>query len=157
LGEGPRGPSPMGGPGPRPWFDSSNPFLNPNQNPFAGNPFVQSNLTENPFEIGAPPPATDVPQPLFGNRPERSRFGGGWGGDEARESNREAPFPGGRNSVWEEEEPKEDSNVGRGRGRGGWRDDPDRGSRGGGFRGRGRGQAARGDSWEGALFIFIKF
>jgi len=42
------------------WFGSNanneNPFLNPNPiNPFAGgsNPFIQSNLSDNPFEIGS--------------------------------------------------------------------------------------------------------
>lgn len=87
--------------GPRSWFDAPNPFLNPN--PFAGNPFVQSSLSENPFDIGVPPPSSDGPPPLFGQpralgggQPDRNLFETTWGsGDDNNRGGGGRPNAGG--------------------------------------------------------------
>ncbi|CAL8130112.1 unnamed protein product [Orchesella dallaii] len=97
-------------PPPRPqqtWFgdNNENPFLNPNpSNPFAGNPFIQSNLSENPFEIGS---SRSDANPFAQN--DRGGFGGGHrGGWSSRDGGDNAWGGGGRG--------------GRGRGgRGAWR------------------------------------
>jgi len=137
MGDRSRAPGPMGNNGgPRPpWFDASNPFLNPN--PFAGNPFVQGNMSENPFDIGGGRDGENSgPTPLFGGPPQGGPPGGGgdrgFGGRGRGGWSRDAGPPGGGRG------------GGRG-GRGGWRDrdntSEDRDNRdrsGGGFRG-GRG------------------
>ena len=166
-GPGPRQPF-MGDrpPGPRPWFDgpagSQNPFLNPTQNPFTGNPFVSNSANDHPFDIGG----VGVGGPeagAHGGVNDREFFGsenqfqnrrgggpgppggsGGWGRDEM---GRDGP------GHWGRGRPPFGGRGGRG-GRGGgpnnWREEgrDDLMEFRGGFRGGRGGPRGRGRDWE---------